>query len=77
MMGQHRWSGWPGAYCLLCGAEDALENAVGMGWYDPLPDKWDSEDHKQQVLATRNNCPATKDGEDPYKVEPEKGRKDG
>ena len=23
--GQHRWSGWPGAYCLLCGAADLNE----------------------------------------------------
>jgi hypothetical protein len=22
---QHRWSGWPGAWCLDCGAEDANE----------------------------------------------------
>lgn len=22
---QHRWSGWPGAYCLGCGAEDRRE----------------------------------------------------
>lgn len=21
----HRWSGWPGAFCLDCGMEDALE----------------------------------------------------
>ncbi len=23
--GSHRWSGWPGAWCLDCGAEDARE----------------------------------------------------
>lgn len=22
---QHQWSGWPGAVCLICGAEDPLE----------------------------------------------------
>jgi hypothetical protein len=26
-MKQHRWSGWPGAYCLDCGANDPLEAA--------------------------------------------------
>jgi hypothetical protein len=25
---EHRWSGWPGAYCLDCGAEDAVERCV-------------------------------------------------
>jgi hypothetical protein len=24
----HRWSGWPGAFCLDCGLEDAMELAV-------------------------------------------------
>ena len=28
----HEWSGWPGAFCLKCGAEDALENALAIGW---------------------------------------------
>lgn len=27
-MTQHRWSGWPGAWCLDCGVEDALEICV-------------------------------------------------
>jgi hypothetical protein len=26
---QHRWSGWPGAYCLDCGADDPIEAALG------------------------------------------------
>lgn len=25
---QHRWSGWPGAWCLDCGIEDPLEQAL-------------------------------------------------
>lgn len=25
---EHWWSGWPGAYCLKCGAEDAMENCL-------------------------------------------------
>jgi hypothetical protein len=27
-MKHHRWSGWPGAYCLDCGAEDPIEAAL-------------------------------------------------
>ncbi len=50
-MSEHRWSGWPGAWCLDCGVEDELEICVAehdaslrcvLGhWYclahDPLP----------------------------------------
>lgn len=41
----HRWSGWPGAWCLDCGAEDPCEIALADGtletdgeqiwWTDP------------------------------------------
>ena len=24
----HRWSGWPGAYCMDCGSEDVMESAL-------------------------------------------------
>lgn len=27
-MKPHHWSGWPGAYCLDCGCDDPLENAL-------------------------------------------------
>ena len=74
-MGQHRWSGWPGAYCLLCGAEDAMEVAVADGWYDPFTMKWDAEEHRRLVVEAHNNCPHTKPGEDPFKVEPPLGGK--
>lgn len=30
-MAEHRWSGWPGAYCLDCGAEDPREIAMADG----------------------------------------------
>lgn len=30
------WSGWPGAYCLTCGKEDPMEQAVADGNYNPL-----------------------------------------
>lgn len=28
---RHRWSGWPGAWCLDCGCEDPNEVEVGTG----------------------------------------------
>lgn len=27
----HRWSGWPGAWCLDCGTEDPVEYGVANG----------------------------------------------
>ena len=27
----HRWSGWPGAYCLYCGMEDIREVCLADG----------------------------------------------
>lgn len=30
----HRWSGWPGAWCLDCGCDDANEIALADGKYD-------------------------------------------
>ena len=62
----HVWSGWPGCYCLSCGAEHALENAMGMGWVDiggpdedggALPDVWLTEDHKRLVELCDGYCP--------------------
>lgn len=38
----HRWSGWPGAFCLNCGQEDGMELAIGSGDYDPYTEKWRS-----------------------------------
>lgn len=29
-MKEHRWSGWPGAYCLDCGAEDQREICLAV-----------------------------------------------
>jgi len=68
-MGMHRYNGWPGAFCLLCGSEDAMEIAIADGWYDPWDKTWDTEEHRLQVEKNQNSCPCTKDGEDPYKKE--------
>lgn len=54
----HAWSGWPGAYCLKCGAEHAMENAIALNWYDPLEDKWDTEEHRLEVEKADGTCPA-------------------
>lgn len=32
-MAEHRWSGWPGAYCLDCGCNDPRETALVEGNY--------------------------------------------
>lgn len=44
----HKWSGWPGAYCLLCGSEDPIEIALADNWYDPLTNTWDTEEHRKE-----------------------------
>ncbi len=33
-MNAHRWSGWPGAFCLKCGAEDQVEIALADDAFD-------------------------------------------
>jgi hypothetical protein len=35
----HRWSGWPGAWCLDCGMEDPIEQAIADSNYIEVPDK--------------------------------------
>ena len=56
-MSLHRWSGWPGAYCLKCGSEHALENAIGLNWYDPFTDKFDTPEHQKEVEDADCVCP--------------------
>jgi hypothetical protein len=38
-MAEHRWSGWPGAFCLNCGAEDPREIALAMDDYEEVCDE--------------------------------------
>lgn len=36
----HRWSGWPGAWCLDCGCECPVETALATDWdgeSNPMP----------------------------------------
>jgi hypothetical protein len=51
----HWWSGWPGAYCMRCGADDPMEFAIGNNYYDPLTDKWDTEQHRLEY-ESKNRC---------------------
>jgi len=49
----HRWSGYPGAYCLECGIEDPIEFAVGT-CYSPQNGTW-NKNHPQYNEA-KNGC---------------------
>ena len=35
----HRWSGWPGAWCLDCGQSDPYEQALADGLLDVDPER--------------------------------------
>ena len=56
-MSAHRFTGWPGAYCLDCGAEDAWETALALEWYDPYTEIWDTPEHKALPMTSVSNCP--------------------
>lgn len=55
----HKWSGWPGAYCLKCGTQDPYEIAIADGWIDFVENsddptgeylqKWDTKEHETLV----------------------------
>lgn len=65
-MGNHRWSGWPGAFCLYCGAEDLEETAIALGYFDIETGEWDTEEHRK--MYTNTKCPFVPDGVDPYSM---------
>jgi len=70
-MGKHRWSGWPGAYCMYCGMYDPLEKAMADNWIDfdkNMNIIWDTEEHKIKVNELSNNCPVVPSGIDPYSL---------
>lgn len=61
-MTEHRWSGWPGAWCLDCGAEDAWEMCLADG-HEPL--------FLDEEVLHCNNRPCPEPGStrhDPYAV---------
>ena len=61
----HRWSGWPGAYCLNCGTEDPMESAISCpDCYIPVceEDQTERPDWKlcpehQRWFNTHKTCP--------------------
>ncbi len=60
IMTQHHWTGWPGASCFHCGCEDPMEYAVGMNYYDPYKQTWDTEEHRLEYEEA-NVCITTRD----------------
>lgn len=69
----HEWSGWPGAFCLKCGAEDALENALAMGWLriDETGNHFTHPTYKKMVNLCNGNCAADMSKEQFQKVKDE------
>lgn len=64
----HQWSGWPGAYCLRCGASDPIEEMLADGRYDPgwpaegetpeVPESWApgaKEEFEQRSICKAND----------------------
>lgn len=45
----HRWSGWPGAWCLDCGCDDPYEIAIGDNLIDFVDDP-ESPDGMRMVI---------------------------
>ncbi len=57
-MADHRYSGWPGAWCLDCGASDPLEDCLAEHDWDfggPNPDGTD--DYRPCPEHVRTPCP--------------------
>lgn len=64
----HRWSGWPGAWCLDCGLEDANELDLA-GPPERVHHRYSDTVHTAQPCAGCSNRPCEKVGEhlhDPY-----------
>lgn len=66
-MAEHRWSGWPGAWCLDCGIEDQFELAIGDGVYEPYKNRWTDEARRNAAERIMSTCaePSSK-RHDPY-----------
>lgn len=57
----HRWSGWPGAFCMLCGIEDPSELAL-------VDDPYNTWMYHQPSCPF---CPHTAPDTNPYRISPE------
>lgn len=56
-MEQHRWSGWPGAWCLDCGCDDPAETALANGDYVEVPDDSEQGSHFEFPNLKVTECP--------------------
>lgn len=57
VMKTHRWSGWPGAFCLDCGIEDQVEIALADGVYDPHENTWSDKKREIDCATAMRTCP--------------------
>ena len=67
-MTKHRWSGWPGAWCLDCGTEDADELDIA-GPPGEVKHRYSDTPHTSQPCAGCSNGPCPTPGakrHDPY-----------
>lgn len=54
----HRWSGWPGAWCLDCGADDPYELALADGLIDTDGETtWFRDDAVKAQIEAAMICP--------------------
>lgn len=72
-MSEHRWSGWPGAWCLDCGIEDATELCIATHSILLIcvegHDMCEDPNHAQQRCTEHVNPPCSEPGSrrhDPY-----------
>ncbi len=66
-MKPHRWSGWPGAYCLDCGCGDPHEEALADGNYIEVDDPTTSMGFRFEfpnVVVTECPGPRTEYGDE-------------
>ena len=63
-MSEHRWSGWPGAWCLNCGIEDPSEIGLADGVLvvetdddgEPIGMKWTDKEREKQAIEILREC---------------------
>ena len=63
---QHKWSGWPGAWCLNCGIEDQVEIAIGDGVYNPYTNEWSDKQREIDCMTAMRECHGEEDSFNPY-----------
>ena len=77
-MREHRWSGWPGAWCLDCGQPDRTEECIGSH-----PEAFSGEETPENPMGYVQHCvngPCPEPGSDrhnPYTLAAGTARRDG